>query len=46
MFTSQVSGNCRASLWDFVKNEDLDFDERDLAILMAACMTKMEELTD
>ncbi|MBT3256989.1 MAG: Nif11-like leader peptide family natural product precursor [Deltaproteobacteria bacterium] len=34
----------RESLWDLVKNEGFDFDERDLAGAMAACMTEMEGL--
>ena len=40
MFTSQASGNCRASLEDLVRNEGFDFDERDLGIAMATCMTE------
>ena len=43
-FREKVSGVAdRESLWDLVKNEDFDFDERDLAGAMAACMTEMEE---
>lgn len=33
----------KKSLWDLVKREGFNFDERDLAEAMAACMTEMEE---
>ena len=33
----------KKELWDLVKKEGFDFDERDLARAMAACMTEMEE---
>lgn len=33
----------KKELWDLVKKEGFDFDERDLARAMATCMTEMEE---
>jgi len=44
IFREMVSGVAdKESLWDLVKKEGFEFDERDLAGAMAACMTEMEE---
>ncbi len=45
IFREKVSGvTDKESLWALVKNEGFNFDERDLAGAMAACMTEMEEM--
>ncbi len=42
-FRKQVSSvSDKEALWDLVRNENFNFDERDLAGAMAACMTEME----
>lgn len=47
IFRERVRGVAdKESLWDLVKKEDFDFDERHLAGAMAACMTEMEDFTN
>ncbi len=47
IFREKVSGVAdNESLWELVKKEGFDFDERDLAGAMAACMTEMEEFAN
>ncbi len=42
-FRKQVSSVAdKNAFWDLVKNENFNFDERDLAGAMAACMSDME----
>ncbi len=42
-FRKQVSSVAdKEAFWNLVKKENFNFDERDLAGAMAACMTEME----